>query len=128
VSVHQIETKFAAVLDTLVARAVQSGLPLSVAEKARCATRRALQVPPNGRATAFVRRRAEAYFSAVVQRSVVRGSAGPEAAARLVAAAVVADLREAGRDESAIWRELEDGWSARLPGDVLEEYRLRLCG
>ena len=126
--VRQDEIVFREALDRLVARAVRSDVPRSVAEEARGATQRALGLAPDSPAPAAVRRRAEAYFSAVLRRSTVRGMAGARAAARLVAASVVADLREGGRDELAIWRELERGWGARLPNDLLEEYRLRLCG
>jgi hypothetical protein len=119
---------FSDTLDGLVIRAQRDDIPRHVAEQARDATARALNVEPSARTTIALQRRAEAYFSACVRRAAVRGGAGPRAVARLVAAAVVQDLLEAGRDGAAVWRELERGWSERLPGDVLEEYRLRLCG
>ncbi len=127
-SVRPFEITFGGALDRLVGKAIRSHIPRSVADDARRATQRALGVATDAVASTKMRSRAEAYFSAVVRRSVVRGEAGPGAAARLVAAAVVADLREGGRDEPAIWRELEHGWGARLPRDLLEEYRLSLCG
>ena len=74
------------------------------------------------------RRRTEAYFASVLQRVTSRGGAGPRATARFVAAAIVEDLREAGRDGNHIWAELERGWGERLPADLLEEYRMQLCG
>ena len=120
--------RFSEVLSELVRRAQCDDVPLHVAERARQATARALQVDMKAQATVANRRRAEAYFSACVRRAAVRGGAGPRAAARLVAAAVVEDLLLAGRDHNAAWHELERGWSERLPDDLLEEYRIRLCG
>jgi hypothetical protein len=122
------KTTLAQVLDRLTARAVLADVPAPVVDEALRATTRALCMPVAAPATALVRRRAEAYFSAVIRRRTVRGEAGPRATARMIASAVVEDLRETGRDGSAIWHELERGWCERLPEDVLEEYRLRLCG
>lgn len=119
---------FSDTLNDLVVHAQRDDIPSHVAQRARHATARGLRVDPAAQATIALRRRAEAYFLACVRRDTVRGAAGPRAAARLVAAAVVEDLLEAGRDGAAVWRELERGWSERLPGDLLEEYRLRLCG
>ena len=96
---------FSDILDDLVARAAAR----RDSPQRRRATRDAR--PPgrcesdlNACATIAVRRRAEAYFSACVRRATVRGGAGPRAAARLVAAAVVEDLLEAGRDGAAAWQ------------------------
>lgn len=119
---------FADTLGDLMTRAVRQDVPVHVARRARDATARALNVNLAATATSRLTRRAEAYFSACVRRETVRGGAGPRAAARLVAAAVVKDMLEAGRDGSAAWQELEQGWSDLLPEDMLEEYRLRLCG
>ena len=124
---HAIPT-FGSILDALVVRAVRGDIPEQVAARARAATERALALDERQPVGIAMRKRAEAYFSSVVQRVTVRGGAGPRATARLVAAAVVDDLREGGRDAGDIWAELERGWGARLPADVLEEYRLRLCG
>lgn len=118
----------AEVLDGLVSRALRADIPPLVAERARQATVKVLDVDVAAPASAAVRRRAEAYFSACVRRVTVRGGAGRRATARLVAEAVVADLLEAGRDSATTWRELERGWRERLPDDLLEEYRVRLCG
>jgi len=115
-------------LDELVADALRIDVAPATAQKARDATRRAVGLAPSMPVTVAVKRRSQAYFSAVVRRSTVRGSAGTRATARFVAAAVVADLREGGRDGTEIWRELQRGWGERLPGDVLEEYRMALCG
>jgi hypothetical protein len=109
-------------------RAARSEIPANVVDEAYRATMTALRVPLDSPANVSLCRRAEAYFSAVVRRRTVRGSAGPRATARLIASAVVEDLLETGRDGATVWRELERGWSERLPEDVLEEYRLRLCG
>ena len=122
------ERTMAMVLDELVDRATGADVSHAVALHARSATLRALGDGAEGAVSRQRLRRAEAYFSAVVRRRTVRGSAGPRATARFIAAAVVQDLREAGRDGSAIWRELERGWRERIPADVLEEYRLLLCG
>lgn len=115
-------------LDELVVRAQANDIPPIVAERARRATASAMRVDSRTVADAALARRAEAYFTACVRRATVRGGAGARATARLVAAAVVADLLDAGRDGAAVWGELERGWSKRLPDDLLEEYRMRLCG
>ena len=115
------------VIDELVAEAVRGDVPPEVAEEARRATARGIRAP-GGPVTPQTRRRVEAYFSAVVRRRVVRRSSAPRAAARFVVASVVDDLRSTGRTSADIWDELQRGWAQRIPGDVLEEYRLRLCG
>ena len=115
------------VIDELVAEAVRGDVPPEVAEEARRATARGIRAP-SGPVTSQTRRRVEAYFSAVVRRRVVRRSSAPRAAARFVVASVVDDLRSTGRTSADIWDELQRGWAQRIPGDVLEEYRLRLCG
>ena len=115
------------VIDELVAEAVRGDVPPKVAEEARRATVRGVKAP-SGLVTPQTRRRIEAYFSAVVRRRVVRRSSAPRAAARFVVASVVDDLRSTGRTSADIWDELQRGWAQRIPGDVLEEYRLRLCG
>lgn len=127
-STRSIHVTLSETLDMLVSRAVRSDIPVEIAEEARAATLRALRVRPGTEATAALRHRAEAYFSAVVQRSAFRGSAGPRASARLIAAAIVADLRQGGRPSPEIFDELERGWGSRLPDELLEEYRLQLCG
>ena len=115
------------VIDELVAEAARGDIPPEVAEEARRATARGVKAP-SGPVTPQTRRRIEAYFSAVVRRRVVRRSSAPRAAARFVVASVVDDLRSTGRTSADIWDELQRGWAQRIPGDVLEEYRLRLCG
>jgi hypothetical protein len=115
-------------LDHLVVDAETRGVPFDIAQKARRATVKGLSLPPDVPATATVERRVQAYFAAVVRRSAVRRGGPAGTAARFVVAAVVEDLRSAGRDSAGIWSELERGWSERVPGEVLEEFRLRLCG
>lgn len=114
------------VLDALVAEATCRDVPDQIAQAARRATERRFPASPMA-LTDLERRRAEAYFSAVVRRRAVRRGAPAGAAARFVVAAVVEDLRASGRDGDSIWRELERGWLT-MPTEVLEEYRLRLCG
>jgi hypothetical protein len=118
---------FENVLDQLVADAVSRDVPPQIAEQARRATAKAVQAP-SGAVSPQTRRRAEAYFAAVVRRRVVRRSASPRAAARFVVATIVEDLRSTGRSGADIWDELQRGWTERVPNDVLEEYRLKLCG
>lgn len=111
----------------LVAEAVSRDVPPDIAYQARTATLRAMQARPQ-RPVALLSRRAEAYFSAVVRRRVVRSGRSAKASARLVVASVVDDLRRAGRSGVDIWDELQRGWAQAVPHDVLEEYRLTLCG
>jgi hypothetical protein len=111
----------------LVAEAVSRDVPPDIAHEARAATRRALETR-SGRPVALLRRRAEAYFSAVVRRRVVRSGRSAKASARLVLASVVDDLRRTGRSGVDIWDELQRGWAQTVPQDVMEEYRLDLCG
>lgn len=103
-------------------------VPQAVVEQAARATRRALGGMASRTLSERERRRAAAYFSAVVKRRVLRGAEGRRAASRAVLATVVADLRAAGRDADSIAEELERGWSHSLPADLVEEFRLRLCG
>lgn len=120
-------SSYASLLAQLAEQAVARDVPPQIAEEARLATERGVRVPA-GPLSLQSRRRAEAYFSAVVRRRSVRRTGSPRAAARFVVASVVEDLRSTGRSGADIWEELERGWSQRVPEDVLEEYRLRLCG
>jgi hypothetical protein len=115
-------------LDRLVLEAIARDVSPEVALQARQATARILTTSgeePLSRAQA---RRAAAYYAAVVRRRAIRRGQPPRGAARFVVAAVVEDLRASGRDGKDIWDQLERGWSDSVPSDVLEEYRLRLCG
>lgn len=124
----QMESTVGDVMDELVMRAIASDIPPTLAREVAAITFRALALQPCQRASRKDCRRLEAYFAEVVRRRTVRGSAGSRAVARLVAAAVVEDLRRSGRDGLAVFDQLRRGWSERLPADVLEEYRVRLCG
>jgi hypothetical protein len=115
-------------LDTLIRTAVEADVPQEIAEESKQATLRGLGLDPRAKVTAQTRRRIEAYFTAVLRRKVIARRTSPRATARIVVASVVADLESTGRDATAIWSELDRGWRDRIPCDVLEEYRLRLCG
>jgi len=123
----QSASSFTQLLAQLAEQAVSRDISPEVAEQARQATQRGVRVPA-GPVSPQTMRRAEAYFSAVVRRKSLRRQGSPRAAARFVVATVVEDLRSSGRSSADIWDELERGWSQRVPVDVLEEYRLRLCG
>jgi hypothetical protein len=114
------------VLVGLVAEAMSRDVPRDIALEAKAATQRAIGRPAHSGAPTH--RRAEAYFSAVVRRRVVRSARSANASARLVLSSVVDDLRRAGRTGSEIWEELQRGWAQAMPRDILEEYRLTLCG
>jgi hypothetical protein len=120
------DRSFESVLAGLVAEAVSRDVPRDIALEARAATQRAISCRP-ARSAVQAHRRAEAYFSAVVRRRVVRSARSANASARLVLASVVDDLRRAGRTGGEIWEELQRGWAQAMPRDVLEEYRLTLC-
>lgn len=120
------QTNLEMLLSGLVAEAVSRDVSADIALEAQAATRRAMETR-SGRSTALHRRRAEAYFSAVVRRRVVCSGRSAKASARLVLASVVDDLRRAGRSRGDIWDELQRGWAKAVPQDVLEEYRLSLC-
>ena len=117
----------AQLLDHLVDEALSRDVSPEVAHRARAATVKAIQLPRGPLSDAGARR-AESYFAAVVRRHAVRRGQPARAAARFVVAAIVEDLRAAGRDGEAIWDQLKRGWSDSVPEDVLEEYRVRLCG
>ncbi|NTU71078.1 MAG: hypothetical protein HGB10_04580 [Coriobacteriia bacterium] len=119
---------FRQVLDELVASALLGDVSEAAAARARKATGRALGYALTAPANLATRRRASAYFSACVRRETVRGRAGSTAAARMLAAAIVEDLLEGGRDGWHAWEALDRGWRGSLPDELLEEYRIRLCG
>lgn len=117
-----------ALLNDLCRAASDRGVSEDVVRRARIATSRRL--PATGAAGVPGRdeARARAYFGAVVRRESVKRGRPACVAARYVVASVIHDLRAAGRDSVAIWEELERGWDGMLPAEVLEEYRLELCG
>lgn len=98
--------------------------PEDVVTAASAATRRALRTARPG---AGLKRRASAYFGAVVRRTALRRHPSSAAAVRIVVEAVVQDLTASGRGPRAVWEEIERGWADSVPHEVLEEYRLRLC-
>jgi hypothetical protein len=124
---HRSHRQLDALLEELVSQAVERDTPLSIAEEARHATRDKLAIAP-GPITPRDERRATAYFNGVLRRRVVRRNVPTRAAARFVAAAVVADLRASGRSGEDIREMLRRGWESQFPPDVIEETCLRLCG
>jgi hypothetical protein len=115
-------------LDSLVAEAAAEGIAIDVAHHARSATLPRMGVPGSARMTPALAARAGSYFRAVVRRRAVRRGQPARGASRFVIAAIVEDLRASGREGHDIWSELQRGWAESVPEDVLEEYRLRLCG
>lgn len=115
-------------LDGLALRATRRDIPPGIVAEARRATLRRLGLPTNTRLSSTTQKRAEAYFSAIVRRRAVRKGQPARVAARFVVAAVVEDLRQSGRDGTAVWEALERGWTDSVPPEVMEEYRLALCG
>jgi len=116
------------VLDKLVLEAVKADVPILLAEEIASTTVRRLSLDRRRRADTRDRRRLAAYYREVVRRRTMCGAAGPRAIARVIAEAVVEDLRRTGRDGRSIFDHLLRGWSERIPPDVLEEYRVTLCG
>jgi len=106
----------------LYRQALDSGVAESLARRAYDATTRVLE--SGGPATY---RRAEAYFWAVVRRRSVRDRGSRDIAERLVLEAVIADLRNAGREDDDIAEELERGWRGRVADGALEAVTERLC-
>jgi hypothetical protein len=116
-----------ALLSALVDQAIERGVSAQVAQNAAEAALRGLRLPP-GPPSAQTRRRIEAYYTAVVRKRAVRRGQPARGAAYFVIASVVEDLAQSGRSQNEIWDELERGWSRQVPAEVLEEYRVRLCG
>lgn len=117
-----------AFLDILVSEAVRADVPRALAEDIAETTAQGLKFDRQRRADAQDCRRLAAYYREVVRRRTMCGAAGPRAVARVIAEAVVEDLRKTGRDGRSIFDHLRRGWSERIPPDVLEEYRASLCG
>lgn len=114
-----LDTMVAGILAQEIARGVS---PPDILRYAAEVTRAA----PAFRGCAVQLRRVECYFATVVRRRLLR-CGGTKAAARLVADSVVDDLLAAGRDGADIVSELERGWGDRLPLDVIDAWRIRLC-
>lgn len=117
---HELDAHVALLVET----AILEGVPSEVARDAACRTIRTVGDTPSW---AMASRRADGYFWAVVRRKLVRQRRGADVTARFVLASVVDDLLESGRDAHEVWAELERGWSDKVPRDVLEEFRLRMC-
>lgn len=115
-TVHQLTASLAE------SHAPQVGADIAAA--ALSATRKAFGARPLTRA---LEPRVRAYFEAVVRRRVLRRGGPRDAAARLVIAAVIDDLRAGGRAASDVIEELERGWRDKVPDHVIEEFRTRLC-
>jgi len=112
--------------ETLARCAVEArdrDVPEETIAAARRATVRAAAAWTGGVTETRLRR----YFDRVVNAHIVRRPDAGRAAARIMAATVVAELRETGRDDVAVLHELERGWAGRIPVDILEEFRARLC-
>lgn len=106
--------------------ALDKGVAPEVVDRAVRATRSALggaTDPESHRVPVRVR----SYFWAVVRRTVMRQRTGGPIVSRFVIESVIADLASSGRDEASVWAEVVRGWGDRLPGEVLEEYRARVC-
>lgn len=116
------------ILGTLTEQAIRNDVPRALAEEIAGITLRNLRLDSWRHVSVRDASRIEGYYAEVVRRRTFRGAAGPRAVARVVAEAVVADLRGTGRDGRAIFDHLRRGWSERIPPDVLEEYRISLCG
>lgn len=117
-------TRIQTIVEKLAVDAVaREGVPEEVARYAAAATVAALR----GAGMRGLRRRAQAYFRAVIRRRLLREHAGTPAAIRVVVDSVVADLMESGRAPEEVWDELFRGWSDKLPGEVMEEYKQVLC-
>lgn len=113
----------AGIIDSIRLEAIASrAMPAEVAEYAAQATLSALS--RNGRRT---RQRARAYFFAVARKRLVRRYAGSVEALRVVVDTVVDDLSESGRTPREVWDEIARGWQDKMPADLVEEYRRRLC-
>lgn len=99
-------------------RAVQEeGVPEELAHHAGAVTMRNLVALGTRELGAEDRRRVRAYFRGVVRRSSARAASpgAREYRARLIAAALAADLRECGADEARISREVSDWLEGHQP-------------
>ncbi|MGV8082118.1 MAG: hypothetical protein AB2L09_00560 [Coriobacteriia bacterium] len=115
-------------LEALTGGAQEKGIPPVIVEEACRATAKMVHRAGFDPESARGMRRASAYFDAVVRRNVLRRGASRETAAPYLIAADLADLKATGRDAERAWEELRRGWSHRVPEEVLEPFRARLCG
>lgn len=101
------------------------GVPHEVATQSATATLSAFS--ERREAPERIRARSERYFWRVVSRRLMRTRSANHAISRFIVATVVEDLVSTGRDSMTVWCELERGWADKVPKEVLEEYRARLC-
>lgn len=111
-------------IEDLRAKAIEEDVPVALADHAARATYSVFRNEVPHRALS---RRVESYFRTVLARRLAKDRSGSRAKSRLIAASVVADLRESGRESVAVWDELQRGWAGMIPDDVLEEFRTQLC-
>jgi hypothetical protein len=101
------------------------GVPHAAVLGAAVATRRAFERERCN--SAGLARRTRSYFWKAARGASLRSREASLAVSRLVLSSVVEDLSRSGRDARSVWDELERGWSDKVPTEVLEEYRVRLC-
>lgn len=114
-------------IEDVLARCDAEARGRDVPEEAIAAARRATARAAAGWTGGVSATRLRRYFDRVVNAHVVRRADAGRAAARIMVATVVAELRETGRDDGAVLDELERGWAGRIPVDILDEVRARLC-
>lgn len=114
-------------VDDVLVRCAAEARDRDVPEEAIAAARRATARAAAGWTGGITVTRLRRYFERVINGHVVRRADAGRAAARLMAATVVAELRETGRDDVAVLHELERGWADCIPLDILEELRARMC-
>jgi hypothetical protein len=101
------------------------GVPRAAVLRAAAATQRAFARERGNSAGLALRTRS--YFWKAARGASLRSREASLAVSRLILSSVVEDLSLSGRDALSVWDELERGWSDRVPAEVLEEYRVRLC-
>ncbi|GEM_PF-1532528 len=108
----------------------REALPSELIEAARSATQRGMIGRVPNEIGPVDQRRVRAYFWRVIrQRSVrAKGAGVREFHQRAIAESLVRDLRESGREGSAIVRELELSCVVGQAPALVDEYRQALCG
>jgi len=122
---------FSAYLDDVVRDSRdREALPLELIEIARSATQRGMAERVPNEIGPIEQARVRAYFWRVIrQRSVrAKGTGIREFHERAIAESIVRDLRESGREGSAIVRELELSCVVGKVPALVDEYRQALCG